>query len=206
MVIALQASCTYGVWDLPEIHPRVADIHPARVRFSYDQPSFETKVIASQITIAVKETRQDLVAETEELPVLGIPDEGETVKAALHRSFIKEAQDRIRHLITGQGPDLKLTVVVRAISATQIRNIYRLDGVCELRLSLADEEPFVVIEVRDQIRITAPPYDASELDEMHRAIGLRFIDKVFASDQSVDRINLQIRAATIRPLQDDQYI
>jgi hypothetical protein len=206
LVITSQVSCTYGVWDLPEIHPRVADVHPARVRFTYDRPSFETKVIASQITIAVKETRQDLVSETDELPVLGIPNEGETVKVALHRSFIEEAQDRIRYLINGQGPQLTLTVVVRAISATQIRDIYRLDGTCELRLSLADEEPFVAIEVRDQITITAPPYDATELDEVHRAIGLRFIDKVFASDRSVDRINLQIRAATIRPVEDDQYI
>jgi hypothetical protein len=194
LIILITSECSYGVWKGEEMHPRVVDKHPSRLRFEYSEPIYETKLMVRQIEITVKETRDNLLSETDQKPVMSLPKEGETVKVSLHRSFLEQARAHVAGLPTGQGPTLKLTMVVRQLSATRTSERYQLEAVCEHRLSIEDSEPFLVVESGAKLQLLAPPYDAQELDELHRAIGLRLLDQLFTSYRNIERINHELSA------------
>jgi hypothetical protein len=197
LIFLFTSDCSYGVWKGEEMRPRVVDKHPSRLRFEYSEPKYEAKLMVRQIEITVKETRDSVLSETDQKPVLSVPKEGETIEVALHRSFLDQARAHVAGLQTGQGPTLKLTIVVNRLSATRTRDFYQLEAVCEHRLSIEDSEPFLVVEARAKLQLLAPPYDAQELDEVHRAIGLRLLDELFTSHRHIERINQEINATSV---------
>jgi hypothetical protein len=166
---------------------------PNRPRFQHVPRAYPAaKVRAAKITAVLVDNRSGVRAATAMLPAMALPQDGETLPVAAVADYAALVQGRLDQLASHEGPELKLSVEVKRLDAARHGDTRRLDIELSLTVLDASDQPLVRGVGQGNKELFGPPYDATELDDLHRSVCLDALDVFLASEANIALINERV--------------
>ncbi len=161
---------------------QILPLAPERPRCRYEPPSAPLPALrAHTLLLEIRDGRMPVRSDLDEVPVLVQSTGSRALEVTLHRDVKSEIQARISKLAQGDGPDLTVVLDVQSMNAWSSTSKGELHAVFEVSLALPDGSTLARGRGRASRQIEGPPYDAQELDDLHRGVGLEAFDAAFNS-------------------------
>ena len=163
---------------------------PDRPRFTHvprTYPSYRFR--ASRIGFELVDTRGTVRAAQPTVPALALPADGAVVDVGVPAGFDALVQERLARVTSGSGPELTLSIEVRKLTAAHRGELRQLAVDFGFTMRDARGRPLIRSRGKGSQDLVGPPYDDTELEDVHRAACSDALDAFLASETNMALVN-----------------
>jgi len=120
---------------------------------------------------------------------LALPSDGATWDVELPVGFEQVVQERLARVVSGSGPELRLVVEVRKLTASHQGELRQIAVELEFKMQDARGRPLLGATRRGSQDLVGPEYDNTELEDVHRAACTDALDAFLASETNMALVN-----------------
>jgi hypothetical protein len=163
---------------------------PDRPRFVHEPPAYPNfRFRASRVGLQLIDTRSEVRPAQPAVPALALPADGAVLHVGLPPGFEQLAQERLARVTGGSGPELSLSIEVRKLTAAHRGELRQVTVEFDFTMRDARGRALLRGRGRGSKDLLGPPYDNTELEDIHRAACSDALDSFLTKETNIALVN-----------------